>query len=456
MSSAIRFFRGTSNRPPAPSSLPHTLARFASDPCGCVVGLTQELGDVVRLGFGGYVLISHPDHLQYVLETNPRNYWRGRRAHRRSGGVFGNGLAYADGDLWRRQRRMMTPAFSPKALPRYLPVMVDETLAVLERWKSAARRGAVIDAKAELHRLAQNVIGGTMFQTDVRDQGAEIAAAMSVVGSYIGRSTRAPVHVPLAVPTPSNLRFRRAVRTLDRMMYSLIEEERRNDQPAGSLLSRLVWARDDETGEAMSDRQIRDELINVFVAGHESSANALAFTLALLSQHPEARLRLEAEVRDTLSGAHPRPEDLSRLTFTERVIRESLRLYPPSWMLIRELREDDSIGGFRIPARTSLLISPYVTHRRPELWDDPERFDPDRFAPERRPPTHKFAWAAFGGGPRVCLGQSFAMAELKVILALVAQRCRLDLEEGTVLHPEPRLTLEPRGELRMSPRWLDG
>jgi len=440
-------------RIPGPRSRPHTLARFALDPARCVLELTRDHGDVVDLGFGSYVLISRPEHVAHVLQTNETKYWRGARAHRRSGGLFGDGLAYADGEPWQRQRRRLVPSFTPKAVAHYVGAMTEVVLAELDSWRGAAREAKPIDLRSGTAALAQNTIAAALFQSEIRDQGADVARALAGLARFVGRAMRAPVFVPPWVPTPGNLRFRRAVGTLDAMMIGLIEEARESGPESGGLLAKLVHAPDPETGELMSDRQLRDELVTLFVAGHESTSNALAWCFALLSSHPDVRERLEKEVEAVIGDRLPTHHDLDSLRYTEAVIREVLRLYPPSWMMIREPRVDDHIGGYRIPAGTSLLISPFATHRRPEHWPDPERFDPDRFAESEIRGRHRYAWYPFGGGPRVCLGLAFAMTELKLTLALVTARCRLHRPPGLPLRPDPRLTLEPAGDLRMRVEW---
>jgi cytochrome P450 len=356
-------------------------------------------------------------------------------------------VVFSDGEAWRRQRRMLTPALSPRALRHYVPRIARETAPRLQRWEAAAARCEPLDAKAEMRELAQDIVLGAIFQARLRDSG-RIARAMDVLGRYIDRSMRTPVYLPPRVPTPGNLRFRRAVRELDDALLPMIASHRAEEAPPENMLSILLRARDPETGAPLEDRQLRDEIVDIAVAGHETASNTLAWTLCLLSRHPEVRARLESEVDCVLGGRTPGYEDLPRLGYAGRVIDEVLRLHPPAWVLAREAYEDDAIGGYRIPARSMVFASPHVTHRRPDLWEDPDAFDPDRFAPERVRERHRFAWYPFGGGPRICLGRLFAYAELKVVLALVAQRYRLDLL-GPFPPAELGLTVGPRGPLPM-------
>jgi cytochrome P450 len=445
-----RAARSRAQAVPGPRSALYTLLGFARDPLHLALELTREYGDVVRLGFGGYYLISHPDHVQQVFQDDCRSYWKGRTLHRRSGGLFGRGLVVADGEAWRSQRRALQPALSARALPRYLPSMAEETLRAVDTWRRRIGRAGWIDVKAGLRELTQNIIARALFDSEVGDRAAYLGAAMSELGAYIDRSMRAPVFLPPRVPTPGNLRFRRAVGVIDATLLDFVRGRREAGDPGRDLLSLLLHARDPETGAPMSAERIRDELVTLFVAGHETATNALSWALYLLSKHPEVRRRLVDEAERVLGPGTPSCADLDRMTFAEMFLKEVLRLYPPAWMLIREPRRDVELGGCRVPAGASLLVSPYVTHHRPDVWENPEGFDPERFAPERWDRSQRFAWYPFGAGPRVCLGQAFAMAEMKLVLALVCPRLPLELVPGSQVVPDPKLTLEPRGALRMS------
>jgi len=250
--------------------------------------------------------------------------------------------------------------------------------------------------------------------------------------------------MPERIPTPRNRRFLVARRKLDEAVYRLIAGRRRSGEDTGDLLSMLLAARDEETGEGMSDRQLRDEVVTILIAGYETTADALAWTWYLLGTHPEAGARLHAELAAVLAGRVPAVEDLPQLPYTRMVLQEAMRLYPPAWGLLRQAREDDEIRGYRIPARARIVISQYVVHRHPGFWEEPEQFDPERFAPGRAASRPPFAYFPFGGGQRMCIGNNFAMMEAQLILATVAQRYRLDLVPGHPVEPEPLITLRPR------------
>jgi cytochrome P450 len=262
------------------------------------------------------------------------------------------------------------------------------------------------------------------------------------------RRLTAPVRVPIGVPTPSNRRFRRFRATLDRIVYDVIERRRR--QGVGDdLLSRLMEARDSETGERMDDRQLRDEVMTMFLAGHETTANALTWTWYLLSRHPDARLRVEGELSRVLGGRAPSLDDLASLPYTGMVLLESLRLYPPAWMFSRRAIEKEELGGYVVPKGAMVMVPPYVVHRHPGLWERPESFEPERFAPERSEGRPRLAFFPFGAGPRLCIGRDFALQEAQLVLATVAQRCRLELVPGHPVVPEPRITLRSKHGIRM-------
>ena len=431
-------------------SRPAGLLEFARDPLHAILALAQApgAGDVVRLDFNGFTLISHPDHLQHVLQDQRENFWRGTVAHRRSGGFFGNSLFFRDGESWRRQRRRMTPAFSPRAMPGYVAIMTREIGSMLRRWRAADRDAAPVAIQLEMKELTRDVICATMFSTTLRSRQAEVGHAMETLGDYISATLRTPVPIPGWLPLPRNLRLQRARRSLDALLEGLIDERRRSPGRSGDLLDRLLAAQDESEG-GLSDRELRDELVNIFAAGHETTANTLTWAFTLLSRMPGVRRRLEDEVDRVLAGRVPGFEDLERLVYTEQVVHETLRLYPSAWLMVRESHEDDELGGVPVAAGTTILISPYVTHRRQDVWENPEGFDPERFTPEKVAARHRFAWCPFGAGPRVCLGRPFAMAEAKLTLAMAAQRYRLGLLPGPPVRPVGRLTLEPRREIWM-------
>jgi cytochrome P450 len=412
-------------------------------PLGYLVNARNVYGDVIRLNFGSnrLVLIVHPDHVKYVLQDNNRNF---RKGYERVQPLLGNGLVSSEGDFWMRQRRLMQPAFHQPMIAAYSQTMTLATQEMLERWQMAAGGGEPLDMLKEMMRLTQVIIVRTMFSSDIGDRADRIGEAFQAALSHFSVFLISPSGLLDKLPTPGNLRYRQGLSTVDNEVYRLIEERRVSGEDKGDLLSRLVLARDEETGEGMSDRQIRDEVLTMFLAGHETTANALAWTWYLLAQHPDVEARLLAEIDGVLAGRMPAFEDISNLRYTRMVFDEALRLYPPAWMFARVAIEADEIGGHPIPAGTGLMISPYLTHRHPDFWVDPERFDPERFSPEQSAQRPRHAYMPFSYGPRVCIGNNFALTEAVLVLAIVLQRYRLELAPGAKVTPQPLATLKPR------------
>ncbi len=430
---------------PGPAGYPvlGVLPKMWGGPLQFFVEAARQHGDVVRLELGPrrFYLLNHPDFIQHVLQDNYRNY---RKGYEQIEPLIGKGLVSSDGNLWRRQRRLMQPAFHRQRLASFATTITSTTNEMLKRWQPMARRGEPIDVAAEMMRLTMDVILKTMFSTHIADRADVAGRAFETTLEHVNMRLMAPFDWLESLPTPGNRRFQRALRTLDDIVYGIIDERRRHPTGTNDLLSMLLEARDEETGESMSDQQLRDEVMTIFLAGHETTANALAWTWYLLSKYPEAERRLEAELATVLGGRPPTFEDLPRLTYTRMVIDEALRLYPPAWMFAREAVQADEIGGYRIPAGARIMLSPYVAHRHPGFWDNPEGFDPERFTPERSEGRPRYAYFPFGGGPRRCIGEGFALMEAQLVLATVVQRHRLDLVPGHPVEPQPMATLRPR------------
>ncbi len=328
--------------------------------------------------------------------------------------------------------------------------MTDAIGSMIDRWREPAAAGAPIDVAAEFGRLTLNIVGRALLGIDLGGEADRIGAAVTESLEYLESRINTPIPIPYRVPTPRNLRARRAIRTFDAVVADILASRRREPGvDRGDLLSMLLEARDEETGSSLSDRELRDQIVTFIGAGHETTAVALSWNFYLLSRHPDADARLRDEVDRTLGGRIPTVDDLPGLAFTCRVIEESLRIYPPVYGTVRDVKEEDEIGGYRIPARTMIVLAPYVTHRHPEFWPDPERFDPDRFLPEAAAARPRFAWYPFLGGPHQCIGQEFAMMEATLAVAMVLQVFRLRLAPGAVVEPKPLVTLRPRAGVPM-------
>jgi cytochrome P450 len=409
------------------------------DPLGLLTSWARQYGDIFyyrALHFRVYFL-NHPDYIESVLVTNSRNFIKGRglQANRR---VFGNGLLTSEGDFWLRQRRLAQPAFHRDRIAAYGGVMV----AYAERMLGAWREGETRDVHQDMMRLTLEIVAKALFNAEVAGEVEEVGAALEVL---MEQNSGGRMLLPLlrSLPTPGNLRYRRAVRRLDEIVYAIIRKRRASDHDAGDLLSMLLDAQD-EDGSRMTDRQLRDEALTLILAGHETTAISLSWTWYLLAQHPEVEANLWRELDEVLGGRAPSVDDLPRLPYTEMVVKESMRLYPPAYAMARMARQDCEIAGYRVHAGSSLVMSQWVMHRDPRYYQEPETFNPDRWAGDLAKRLPKFAYFPFGGGPRLCIGAPFAMMETVLLLATIAQRYRLSLAPGHPVEPLPTITLRPK------------
>jgi cytochrome P450 len=407
-------------------------------------------GDIVRFQIGPIVIhvIAHPDAAQHVLVQNQQNYCKGQ-GYEKTKLLLGLGLLTNEGAPWQRQRRLMQPPFTARAVSQFGAAMTAATAAMLRRWSDRAGDRDRLDVNEEMLGLTLSMIATTMLSLDVEAVGAEMRRAYAEACTFLNRRLATVVDLPLWVPTPANRRFNRAVRTLDQMIADIVQERRRHPHGQGDLLERLLAARDETTGAGMSERQIRDEVITIFFAGHETSAQTLSWLWYLLAQHPEVERKLHAELAEVLGGRTPTVADLPRLSYMRLVVMEAMRLYPAVWTFPRQAIADDTIAGYHIPAGSMMLPAPYLTHRHPDFWDRPETFDPERFTPARSAGRHDYAYYPFGGGKRTCIGSHFAMQQIQLVVATVAQRYRLRLAPGQVAEPRSAITLHPAHGLPM-------
>ncbi len=446
-----------SRPPPGIEGLPvvGVLPRIIRDPLRFALDVRRRLGDMVRFRLGPFrvYLVSHPDGVRHVLQENARNYVKGLDTQLLKI-LLGDGLLTSEGDFWRRQRRLAQPVFQPRRLAALAATMVETTQEMLERWRAPAGRGAGVDLAAEMRRLTLDIVARALFHTDVHAEAEAVSRAVEDANEALNARSLIPVDLPGWVPYPGRGRLRRAIETLDAIVYRMIEARRGARGRAPDLLTHLLEARDEETGETMSDAQLRDEVLTIFLAGHETTANALAFTFHALDRHPDVARAVDDEIASVLAGRAPGPEDVPRLERTGRAIEESLRLFPPAWGVTRTPLAADEVLGYRVEPGSIVMLSQYVVHRHPDFWEDPERFDPDRFLPERSASRPRFAYFPFGGGPRICIGGAFATVEMTLIVALVRQAFDLRLESGRPLELDARITLRPRGALpaRLIPR----
>lgn len=416
------------------------------DPLRFFRSLAEEYGGLYKVNLLGrsFYLVSEPDYVKHILQENNRNYIKGDSVEP-ARILVGYGLATSDGDLWLTQRRLMQPAFHRKRLASLGKLMTDTAEQHLSTWEDHRESGDPIDLVDEMMALTLQIIVSTMFTKDISEEVGELGEAFTEVLRFIDQRSFGSMGLPIWMPTPKNLRAKRAIETIDRIVYRVAEERRGKEEQYEDLLSMLLLARDADTGEGMSPRQLRDEIVTIFFAGHETTALTLTWTLHELFRNPEVEEKLRAEVESVLDGRTPTVEDLKDLRYTRMVLDEALRRYPAAWVFIRQSVEEDVIDGFRIPADSDVILSPYVTHHLPEYWDEPDEFRPERFDPDSEHPSHPMAYYPFGGGPRLCIGRDFALMEATLLLPMILQRYRLHPTPDYHAEAIPMVTLRPKG-----------
>jgi cytochrome P450 len=425
-----------------------SLLRFTRDPLKFITSMDQAGGDVVhyRLALHDVYLARHPDIVRDVLVTHQHDFVKGEglRWARR---FLGDGLLTSEGEKHTRQRRLAQPAFHRQRLGSYAEVMVGYAAAARERW----REGEELALDQEMVQLTLAITGKTLFDADTESQAPEVGGALTDIMRLFPRFAMPLGSVVNALPLASNRRYDRARRRLDQIVYALIEERRRQGRDHGDLLSMLMLARDEDGGPGMSDVQLRDEVMTLMLAGHETTANALTWTFYLLARHPGADARLFREVEDVLGGRPATMEDLPHLRYVEMVLAESMRLYPPAWAVGRRALKEVALGNARVAPDSLVMSSPYLMHRNERWFPEPTRFDPERFTPAARAARPKFAYFPFGGGARACIGEPFAWMEGVLALATIAQKWRFELVPGHPVEPQALITLRPRYGLRVVP-----
>jgi cytochrome P450 len=441
--------RDTIERPLGPKGFPVVglLPQFRKDPATFLLNLTRTYGDVVyfRLGPQHMYLLNRPEHVQDILVVNQSKFIKSRLIQRAKI-LLGEGLLTSEGKFHLRQRRLAQPAFHRDRLISYAVSMTQCAARAQSNWKSGETR----DISEDMMRLTLAVVARTLFSADVEAEADQIGRAMTDVLGMFHMLVLPFSELLQSLPLPVNRRFEKARDQLDATIYRIIAERRASGEDRGDLLSMLLMAQDDEgDGTGMSDQQVRDEALTLFLAGHETTANALTWTWYLLSQHPEVEARLHSELNSVLNGRLPTFEDIPQLRYTEMVLAESMRLFPPGWAISRLSVEDHTIDGYRIPAGSVCIVSPYTMHRKPEYWPEPERFDPERWTPEAREQRPRHSYFPFGAGPRICIGERFAWMEGILLIAKIAQRWQLRLEPGHKVEHQAQITLRTRYGMRM-------
>jgi cytochrome P450 len=435
-------------RPPGPE--PHFLVGnmplASKNPLATFSRWAAEFGDIFyyRALWIQVYFLNDPELIEAVLVRNYQNFLKDH-VIRKSRWFFGDGLLTNEGDSWLRQRRLAQPAFHRERIAGYARTMTDYTTQMLKRWAA----GKTLDIHQEMMQLTLRIVVRALFNVEAEQIGA-ISSAMNLM---MRQSTGVRLLLPPAaryLPTPAMIQFQRAVRRLDETVYGIIAQRRRNESDTGDLLSMLMHARDEDES-CMSDKQLRDEVMTFLLAGHETTALTLTWTWYLLAQHPAVEEKLHDEIKRALGDRLPEFSDLPSLPFAERVIKESMRLYPPAWSLARTVVSPFELRGYTIPAGANVVMSQWIMHRNSRYFPDPERFDPDRWSPERAQKLPRFAYFPFGGGPRQCIGNSFAMMEATLVLVTIAQRFRLGAVSEQPIMPVPSFTLRPKSAVLMTP-----
>jgi cytochrome P450 len=429
-------------RPPGPpqSWLFGNLKEFGHDQLGAMTRWAHEYGDLVsaRFGIRNVLFVNHPDLVEEVLVNQNRKFIKHYRL-RQTQRTLGQGLVTSEGDFWRGQRKLAQPAFHRERIAAYARFMVEYTERMLKGWADGQTR----DVQDDMMRLTLEIVAKTLFDAEISGDTAAASVAMeTLMRSFIARTSNL-ITLPHWIPTPLNLRAERAIRQLERILVAVIADRRQSGEDRGDLLSMLLHAQDEESGRMMTDQQLRDEVMTLFMAGHETTANTLAWTWYLLSQHPNAEAKLHAEVDLVLGRRPPTVADLPRLPYTASVINETLRVYPTVWMVGREAIEPVDLGGYTIPAGMTVFLPQWVIHRDARWFEDPEEFRPERWANGLMQRIHRYAYFPFGGGPRVCIGNNFALMEAALILATIAQKYRLVLAPDADVVLLPTMTLRP-------------
>ena len=421
------------------------LKELKTNVLGLVERQKQDYKDISRIMIGPYYYINiyKPEFMEQIFADSVL-FSKGRE-NANLKFLLGNGLLTNEGDFWLKQRRLIAPVFHKKRLATFVQQIIACTDRMMDSWEE---RGDVkMDIHAEMTQITLGIVSQTLMSTDASGDFLKINDALVHLMKGLSTETVRLIRLPSWVPTSYNRFMKKNRAILDKQIYDIIAERRRTGSQRDDLLTMLMEVEDADTAERMTDGQLRDEVITIFLAGHETTANAMSFALYLMASHPEAARRIAQEMKDVQQGKDLTYEDLMKLDYTTRAVKEAMRLYPPTWIIGREATKETTLGDYRIRKGDTLMMFPYLTHRDPDYWEDPLTFDPDRFLPERMKDRPKYAYFPFGGGARVCIGNNFAMMEMQIILALVCSRFEFSVPEGYKPNIEALVTLRPKGEL---------
>jgi cytochrome P450 len=444
--------------PPIPgpqgTELLRKITQIQHNPLEYLLQATEQYGDLVQFPIGNLMvyLVNHPDLIKHILQDNHRNYTKNTIQYNQLATITGRGLLTSDGDYWFRQRRLAQPAFHRNRLATLDHIIVQTTMEMLADWGQHTTNSTVIDIDQEMMKLTLRIVGKTLFSIDLGMEAQNLTRAVLETLEHIVYKASHFLALPESVPTYRNRKFRAALKTLDTLVFQMIRDRRASLNKPDDLLTLFIDARDLDSGEKMSDRQIRDEILTILIAGHETVASALTWCWYLLSKHPLVFRCMQQEIKDVLTDNLPTYPDLEQLHYTKQVFDETLRLYPPAWLITRKSVAADKLGSYEVPASSLFILSPYVLHRHPNFWNNPLGFDPDRFTPANSQHHPKFGYIPFGGGPRLCIGDRFANIEALLILAVITQKYELHLVPWHQVQVVPLVTLRPKQGVLMTIR----
>lgn len=436
---------------PGPSvlSVIGQLPRIINNRLEWMIETQKKYGDIVRLPFGPrtHYAVFHPDYFRHILVANAKNYCKGR-TFEKTAAYLGQGIATIEGAPWQIQRRRMNPHLNREALAGIADSMVQNIQQLLLRWEKIARQGETLDLADEFQRLALETVARALFGVEVPEtEISQIISAFKISLKHTSRRTMNPFDIPESLPIPSNIRFARAIAYLDATVYRMIREEAAREEPSHTLLAMLLNATDPETGERMTEKQLRDEVMTLFLGGTDTSGNTLSWVFYNLATQPTIKAQALEEISTLLNGRLPQFEDVPNLSYLKRLVEETLRLYPQNWAMSRDTIAEDTIGGCTIPAGSTVFLGTYVAHRRPDFWENSEQFDPNRFLPENSKGRHTLSYIPFGAGPRKCIGYQFALMEFAFAISMILQKFDFELETHRVT-PYPSWSLWPKPGLK--------
>ena len=437
-----------------PKSIPLTkglplvgsLPQLIKNPFGYLKQARNTYGDIynLNLGVSKMLMLNSPRQMQHIFVDNVQNYRKGGAMWDAIRAMLGNGLVVSEGSFWLRQRRMMQPQFHRQRIAALSELMVSAMKEALDTWESSAS-GETFNMATAFNQLTMKVVTRTLFGTGLdKEEMEKVSDSLAYAVNYILKAI-AFNSLPSWIPAPGRKKYQQAIKQIDETVYGIIASSRANRGEVNHLLAMLLDMVDDETGEGMTDQQLRDEVTTLFLAGYETTSVALSWAFDFLSQHPEMMQKLQAEVDSVLGGRLPTMADLHQMPYSRMILQETLRIRPPAWQVMRTAVEDDEIDGYPIKAGTNIVALMYMCHFHPDEWTDPETFDPERFSPERSESRHKLAWMPFGAGQRMCIGKDFAMMEGQLALAMVAQRYQITKTSERPAEQQLAATLRPKG-----------